>query len=241
MNPAAYTAVDQAESEPELCAAVNAIAPGVLAEEAARVGAAIVHFSTDYVFDGTKSSPYVEEDEPNPLGVYGRTKLAGELAVAAAGAPYLVLRTSWVYGRRGKNFLLTMLALSRQREELRVVCDQVGAPTWSRGLAAATAGILAPLARGDGGVADAMRAVSGTYHLTASGCTSWHGFTEAILALDPRRDEQRCQRVVPIPTRDYPTAARRPASSRLDCSRAAEVLGVRIPDWREQLVLALAE
>ena len=241
VNPAAYTAVDRAESEPELCAAVNATAPGVLAEEAARLGVAIVHYSTDYVFDGTKQAAYVESDTPNPLGVYGRTKLEGELAVAAPGAPHLVLRTSWVYGRRGKNFLLTMLALARKREELRVVCDQVGAPTWSRGLAAATAAILAPLARDERGIAEAVRAVSGTYHLTSSGCTSWHGFTEEILALDPRREEQVCRRVVPIPTVEYPTPARRPTSSRLDCARASERLGVRIPDWRQQLALAMAE
>lgn len=241
VNPAAYTAVDKAESEPAPCAAINATAPGVLAEEAARLGAAIVHYSTDYVFDGSKQSPYVETDAPNPLGVYGRTKLDGERAVAAAGAPHVILRTSWVYGRRGKNFLLTMLALARQREELRIVCDQVGAPTWSRALASATAAIVARLAGDRRGLAAAAADVSGTYHLTASGETSWHGFAEAILELDPRREEQRCRRVVPIATAAYPTPARRPASSRMDCSRAADVLGVRIPDWREQLALVMAE
>ena len=169
VNAAAYTAVDRAEAEPEPAMAVNGTAPGLLAEEAKRIGAAIIHYSTDYVFDGAKTTPYTEEDAPNPLNVYGRTKLAGEQAVQAAGVPHLILRTSWVYGMRGKNFLLTILRLAREREELKIVDDQIGAPTWSRTIAEATAQILTSGAWPVSGA-------SGIYHLTASGSTSWYGF-----------------------------------------------------------------
>ena len=237
VNAAAHTAVDRAEGEPELARALNAVAPGVLAEEAARAGVPIVHFSTDYVFDGSGSAPYTEVDATAPLGVYGRTKLEGERAVAAAGGAHLVLRTSWVYGTRGHNFLRTMLRLARERDELRVVADQVGAPTWSRMLAEATAAILAPFRAGNGW--EIPREVSGVYHLAARGSTSWHGFAEAILAADPARAEQRARRVVPIASEEYPTPAPRPRYSVLNSERAERVFGVALPDWREQLELCL--
>jgi dTDP-4-dehydrorhamnose reductase len=240
VNAAAYTAVDRAEQDAAACAAANAEAPGRMAAAAAECGAPFVHYSTDYVFDGAKAGPYVEGDATNPLGVYGRTKLEGERAAADANPAHLVFRTSWVYAARGHNFVRTMLRLARERDELRVVADQVGAPTWARALAAATAQVVGAALRAPEGAAAWAAARAGVYHLTASGSTSWHGFAEAVLAADPARSEQRARRVVPIATSDFPTPARRPANSRLDCARAAERLGVRIPDWREQLGLALA-
>lgn len=238
VNAAAYTAVDRAEEEPALAHGVNAEAPGVLAEEAARTGALLVHYSTDYVFDGEKRSPYVETDAPAPLNAYGRSKLEGEEAVRASGAHHLILRTSWIYGARGSNFLRTMLRLAREREELRVVSDQTGSPTWSRMVAEATALALGSLPAGGDPLAGAP-AVSGTYHLTAAGETSWHGFAERILATDPRREEQRCRSVVPIATAEYPTPARRPARSVLSCDRFADAFGLRLPHWEEQLAMVL--
>ncbi len=240
VNAAAYTAVDRAEQDAAACAAANAEAPGRMAAAAAECGAPFVHYSTDYVFDGAKAGPYVEGDATNPLGVYGRTKLEGERAAADANPAHLVFRTSWVYAARGHNFVRTMLRLARERDELRVVADQVGAPTWARALAAATAQVVGAALRAPEGAAAWAAARAGVYHLTASGSTSWHGFAEAVLAADPARSEQRARRVVPIAPSDFPTPARRPANSRLDCARAAERLGVRIPDWREQLGLALA-
>lgn len=238
VNAAAYTAVDRAEEEPALAHRVNAEAPGVLAEEAARTGALLVHYSTDYVFDGEKRAPYVETDAPAPLNTYGRSKLEGEEAVRASGARHLVLRTSWIYGARGSNFLRTMLRLAREREELRVVSDQTGSPTWSRMVAEATALALGSLRRGSDPLA-AAAAVSGTYHLTAAGEASWHAFAERILATDPRREEQRCRSVVPIATSEYPTPARRPASSVLSSERFADTFGIRLPRWEEQLAMVL--
>lgn len=239
VNAAAYTAVDRAEQDAAACHAANAEAPGLIAGAAASLGAPFVHYSTDYVFDGTKAGAYVEDDAPGPLGVYGRTKLEGERRAAAANPAHLVFRTSWVYAARGHNFVRTMLRLARERDELRVVADQVGAPTWARAIAAATAQVVGAALRAPGGAAEWTRARAGVYHLTAAGCTSWFEFAEAVLAADPARAEQRARRVVPIATADFPTPARRPANSRLDSGRAAERLGVRIPDWREQLALAL--
>jgi len=221
VNAAAYTAVDRAESEPELAMRVNGIAPGVLAEEAKHFGALLVHFSTDYVFDGTKTTPYVETDAPNPINAYGRSKLAGERAVAAVDGAYLVLRTSWVYSIRGKNFLLTMLQLAREREEIRVVADQRGTPTSARSLAVAVTEIL----RRD--TAEAR----GLFHLAAAGETTWFGFTEAIVARAQDRLPRR-PRLVPIASADYITPARRPANSTLDCDRARTALGAQLSDWR---------
>ncbi|MDA8260554.1 MAG: dTDP-4-dehydrorhamnose reductase [Betaproteobacteria bacterium] len=231
VNPAAYTAVDKAESEPELARAINAAA----AAELAACGIPLVHFSTDYVFDGRKAAAYTEADVPNPLGVYGATKLAGEQAVARAGIPYLILRTSWVYGLRGRNFLLTMQRLARERDSLAVVDDQFGAPTWSRLIAEATALVIARwLDRPD------QTAVSGIYHLTCGGRTSWHGFTAAILA-HLGTSEAKLARLSAIPTSGYPTPAARPANSALNCDRLAATFGVRLPDWANALALCLEQ
>ena len=234
INPAAYTAVDKAESEPDLAMRINGLAPGVMAEEAAKLGAALVHYSTDYVFDGTKPEPYTEADQPCPLNVYGRTKLAGEQAIAASGASYLIFRTSWVYGMRGKNFLLTMTRLAAEREVLRVVADQHGAPTWCRTLADTTASILSQ-ARGAGDRAAWWRENSGLYHLTAQGQTTWHGFADALL-------EQAAKKpvLVPISSEEYPVPAARPANSRLSCAALMERFG-HLPNWRDALRLCQEE
>jgi dTDP-4-dehydrorhamnose reductase len=228
VNAAAYTAVDRAESERDAAFAVNATAPRVLAEEAQRIGALLVHYSTDYVFDGTKATPYVEDDAPNPLNIYGASKLAGERAIAATGCRHLILRTSWVYGPRGANFMLTMLRLARERPELRVVDDQVGVPTSSLEIARATTAALARVPQAPG--------LSGLYHLAARGETTWCGFARAILA-----KAGVATPVVPIRTEDYPTAARRPRNSRLDCARLGAAFGVTPAPWQEGLAEAMAE
>ena len=241
VNAAAYTAVDQAESEQKQAMAVNATAPGILAEEARRGGAALVHYSTDYVFDGEKDGAYVEDDAPRPLGAYGRSKLAGEEAVRASGAPHLILRTSWIYAARGRNFLLTMLRLAREREELRVVSDPFGAPTWAREVAGATARVLSLLAGEPGGLAGAIARSGGVYHLTAAGRTSWHGFASAILEHAARLPGIRARRVTPIRTAEYPTPAARPKNSVLSNARLKQRFGIALPDWSASLPLCLAE
>lgn len=229
VNAASYTAVDSAEAEPLLARRINAEAPAVMAAEARALGAAMVHYSSDYVYDGSKEGPYVEGDRPNPLSVYGQTKLEGDQAVAAAGIDHLILRTSWVYGLRRSNFLLTMMGLARQRDELRVVCDQHGAPTWSRTVAEATA-LLVGLAQegGDGW----LRQHGGLYHLSNAGQTTWFGFAEEIVA----RQKLDC-RVVPISTACYPLPALRPHNSVLDCTRIAKLCV--LPHWRQALELCL--
>ena len=235
VNPAAHTAVDKAETDVEAAIRLNAEAPGVLAEEAKRLGAALIHYSTDYVFDGTKDGAYVESDAVNPQNVYGKSKLAGEQAIAAAGCAHLIFRTSWVYGTRGKNFLLTMLRLGAEREELSVVADQIGAPTWSNTIAALSANVLAQApAVGEG---DWWQQHSGIYHLTASGVTSWHGFAGAIFEFS---DLPRKPVVKPIPAASYPTPAARPANSRISNDKLADTFGVRAPDWRDALRLCMA-
>jgi len=247
VNAAAYTKVDQAQEDTDTAFAVNARAPGVLAEEAGKIGAALVHYSTDYVFDGAKMSPYLETDPANPLSVYGKSKLAGEEAIRASGVPHLILRTAWVYAPAGQNFLLTILRLSTHREELRVVRDQIGAPTWSREIAAGTLRILAHLAE-RGLTPDSFSEVSGTYHMTAAGETSWHGFAEAILKERSHASPnaawiaaatgglpQVTKRVIPIPTAEYPTPARRPAYSVLSNARLQQTFSLQLPGWRQQL------
>lgn len=236
VNPAAHTAVDKAETDVEAAMRLNAEAPGVLAEEAKRLGAAMVHYSTDYVFDGSKNAAYVETDTVNPQNVYGKSKLAGEQAIAASGCAHLIFRTSWVYGTRGKNFLLTMLRLSADRDELSVVADQFGAPTWSNTIAALSANVLAQAPTVDDG--DWWRAHSGVYHLTASGATSWHGFAEAIFGLSdlPKRPV-----VKPIPASSYSTPAARPGNSRMSNDKLVDAFGVQAPDWRDALRLCLAK
>lgn len=230
---AAHTAVDQAENEPELAFTINAIAPGVFAEEAAAQGIPLIHYSTDYVFDGRKPAPYTEDDATNPLGVYGKSKLAGELAIAASGAQHLILRTSWVYSTHGKNFLLTMQRLLQERSELRVVADQIGAPTWAGTIAQSTRALIERWQSGDA-------AAWGTYHLTASGETSWFGFTQAI-AGHLTAQGKACATLEPIPASAYPTPAARPQNSRLDCSKLAREWGVAQPDWEAALSACLAE
>lgn len=226
VNPAAYTAVDRAEEEPERAWAINAVAPGILAEEAKRLQAPILHYSTDYVFDGTKRAPYTEEDLPNPLGVYGRTKLEGERAVQESGARHVILRLCWVYGARGRNFLLTILRLARERGEVRVVDDQVGCPTWCRMVAEATAIIAHRMLHA--GFRD------GIYHLSAAGQTSWYGFAQRIVAL-----HGVAAKVLPISTSEYPTRAQRPAYSVLSNQKIQAEFGIALPDWETQLRLLL--
>ncbi|MGH8654519.1 MAG: dTDP-4-dehydrorhamnose reductase [Gammaproteobacteria bacterium] len=237
LNAAAYTAVDRAESEPDLALAVNGEAPGVLAEEARRGGAVLVHYSTDYVFDGTANRPYVETDQTSPLNVYGQTKLAGERAIQAVGERYLIFRTTWVYGARGHNFLLAIQRLARERDELRIVADQIGAPTWSRFLAQTTAHVVAVLERNR----DRIDEVAGTYHVTNVGQTSWHGFAEAIVAHMRERHALGAKRVLPIATEDYPTPARRPKYSILDNTKAEQTFGISCPTWEQALTLCLAQ
>lgn len=236
VNPAAYTAVDQAECDEEAAMRINATAPGILAEEAKALGAALIHYSTDYVFDGAKASPYLETDTPAPQNVYGRSKLMGERAIAAVGAAAIVLRTSWVYGARGRNFLLTMLRLAAERPELKIVADQVGAPTWANTIAAMTAHVAAQAFATDD--ADAWWASrSGVYHLTAGGETSWHGFASAIVE---RANLASRPSIVPIPSSEYPTPAKRPENSRLSNDKLARTFGLVAPDWRDALELCLA-
>lgn len=232
VNPAAYTAVDKAESEPELALRINGEAPGVMAEEAKKLGAAMIHYSTDYVFDGSKDGPYVETDPTCPINVYGSSKLAGEQAIQATGIPHLILRTSWVYSTHGKNFLLTMLRLAKEREELSIVSDQFGAPTWSRTIADTTAHIVAQsLAAQDQQAWWEARA--GLYHLTAQGSTTWFGFTEAIMA-DPSITKK--PRLKTILAQDYPLPAKRPINSVLSSQRLMDTF-CRIPDWQDALTL----
>ncbi|MBI5751434.1 MAG: dTDP-4-dehydrorhamnose reductase [Hydrogenophilales bacterium] len=235
VNAAAYTAVDKAEEERELAHAVNGIAPGVLAEEAKLLNAALVHYSTDYVFDGLKGAPYEEIDAPHPLSVYGETKLAGEKTIAAVGAPHLILRTSWVYGARGKNFLRTMLRLANERDELRVVDDQLGAPTWSRMIAEATSVILSQCLH-KGAVAGVLAEKGGLYHLTAAGQTTWFGFASEIV-----KQVEKPPRMTPITTAEYPLPAPRPAYSVMSNAKLARVFGIRLPDWNTSLAHCAAE
>ena len=242
VNAAAYTAVDRAETEEALAHAVNAAAPGILGEEAKRLGAYVLHYSTDYVFDGTKEGAYVETDAVNPLSAYGRSKLEGERRLAASGCDHAVLRTEWVYGPRGKNFMFTMLRLAQERPELRVVDDQRGAPTSSLALARLTRELL----EGPGGAISResiarLREASGVYHATAAGSTTWCGFARAIFDARARQVPGfKVPNVVPIPTSAYPTPAKRPANSVLGCDKLEARLGERIGDWRAGLAEVLS-
>ena len=233
INAAAYTAVDKAETETALATAINAEAPGIMAEEAKHRGALLVHYSTDYVFDGTKTTPYVEEDAPNPLGAYGRTKLAGDTAIRQVGGRHLIFRLCWVYGTRGSNFLLTMQRLAREREQLRVVHDQIGCPTGSRLIADTTALALQQV-RTSG---DTDR-FTGTYHLCCAGQTSWHGFASAIIAQLPAA-ERKCREIAAVPSTEYPTPTKRPAYSVMSCGKLHRTFGLTLPDWRDNLGLVL--
>jgi len=226
VNAAAYTAVDRAETETDLAKKVNATAPGILAEEAARLEALLVHYSTDYVFDGTKTAPYVEIDAPNPMSAYGHTKLAGEQAIRRVGGPHLILRTSWVYSRRRTNFLQLMLRLAQEREQLQVVDDQTGSPTWAGWIAEATAQIIKSLVEGDSLARSAQ-----LYHLSSEGAATWYEFARAIFDYF---DVQGVQ-IEPIPSSEYPTQALRPAYSVLSNRHVAAEFNLSLPTWQEQL------
>jgi dTDP-4-dehydrorhamnose reductase len=240
VNAAAYTAVDQAESEPETAMKINSESPAAMAEEAKRLGAIFITYSTDYVFDGKKASPYDEVDPPAPLNVYGASKLSGERAVEATGGNYLIFRTSWVYGARGKNFLKTILKLAAERPELKIVDDQVGAPTWSRDLADATRKIIEQLAAQSSpariSMGEALGDRRGIYHMTAAGGVSWCGFAAAIVAeMKNRGLSNNVASIVPISSRDYPTPASRPHNSRLCNDKLKNTFGVTLPPWRASL------
>ena len=229
-NAGAYTAVDKAESEPDLAHAINAVAPGIIGEEAAKMGALVIHYSSDYVFDGTNAVAYLETDIPNPLGVYGMTKLAGEQALDASGAMHLIFRASWVYGLNGKNFIKTILRLASERSELKIVADQFGAPTGAALLADVSAHVTARYLR-----EGADRFPFGLYHLTASGVTSWHELARHVVAKATAAEWKLLatpDRILPITTSQYPTPAARPANSRLNTSKFSEAFGIQLPDWR---------
>lgn len=240
VNAAAHTAVDKAESESDLAFAINATAPEVLAEEARKIGATVVHYSTDYIFDGSKETPWVETDAAGPLNVYGKSKLAGELAVSQSGAAYFTFRTSWVYGATGNNFVRSILRLAREREHLRIVADQHGAPTWSFELARLTAEVIGRTERlaerNKSSISEAASPLSGVYHATGSGETTWCGFaTQAIAEWQKREPGTKLAIVEPIPTSEYPTPAKRPMNSRLDCSKLEQTFGWRMPEWSDSL------
>lgn len=233
INPAAYTAVDKAEAEPDLAGAINAIAPRVFGEEAARLGMLVIHYSTDYVFDGSKAGAYLETDVPNPQSVYGQTKLAGEQALQASGADHLIFRTSWVFGAHGANFAKTMLRLAAERDGLKIVADQFGAPTSAALLADVTAQVLGRYKReGRAGFP------FGLYHLVAGGCTTWHEYAQTVVraALAAGKPlKLAADEILPITTADYPLPAPRPSNSRLDTSRLRQTFGLELPDWQRGL------
>jgi dTDP-4-dehydrorhamnose reductase len=245
VNAAAYTAVDRAETDELQARIINVDAPALMAEEAKRIGAVLVHYSTDYVFDGSQDRPYRETDLPNPINVYGTTKLAGEEAIRAVGFPHLIFRTGWVYGTQGRNFLLTILRLATEREELKVVRDQFGAPTWSREVAKGTVRVLEQLPQYR---QEAGSRWGGTYHMSAGGKTTWFEFAEAIVAKALRTSHRvtwfadatggrplAVRRITPIATEQYPTPARRPVYSVLANSRLLEMFGLELPVWKAQL------
>lgn len=239
INPAAYTAVDKAENDPALAMSVNGTAPGILAEEAQHLGAILVHYSTDYVFDGNKPGPYTESDVPNPQSVYGKTKLAGEQAVRASGCKHLILRTSWVYGVHGGNFVKTILRLANERSELRIVADQFGAPTWARDLAQSTASVLTRWQKKDWD-----KNSGGLYHLTAAGRTNWHQYAEEIVRLAREYDAALAAKqldIRAITTQEYPVPAKRPANSVLANDKIRDAFGIELPAWQNSLAECVRE
>lgn len=246
VNAAAYTAVDKAESDSKTAFAINRDALAVIGEEAFRVGAPVIHFSTDYVFSGDGTRPWSEDNLTGPLGVYGASKLAGEQALAASGAAHFIFRTSWVYGTHGENFLLRILKLASEREKLTIVDDQYGAPTWSRSLAQLA---VDTVLRGEGdaqglGVkpAEAVLPISGIYHACSAGCTTWFGFaTEFVRIAQMARPEKTFATLTPIPSSAYPTAAKRPMNSRMSCEKLERTLGFEMPAWRDSLSLVMDE
>lgn len=241
VNAAAYTAVDKAETEPELAMAINGVAPGIIAEEAKKLGAGVVHYSTDYVFDGSKSEPYTEEDAPNPINAYGKTKLAGERAVLSTATPCFILRTSWVYGLRGRNFMLTILRLAREREELRIVDDQVGAPTWCRDISETTARIISRSGQGMEFDLSHLTEAGGIYHLSAMGQTSWFNFAKAALEYVSRDRSGGVARLIPIPATEFVTPAKRPKNSLMSNRKLSEAFNITMPFWTASLERCLSE
>ncbi len=238
VNAAAYTAVDQAEEEPDLALAINGTAPAILAEEAKKLGAALVQYSTDYVFDGEKQDPYTEEDSPNPMGVYGRTKLAGDEAIQSTGLPHLIFRTAWVYGLKGKNFLLTIQRLAKERDELKIVDDQIGSPTWCRTIAQATANVLTQiLPQSSPGDLSRFEQASSLYNLVCDGQTSWFGFAQAILEASSSSQDTK---LIPIPTSEYPTPTKRPQNSVLSTKKLKSAFGIAPPAWDVTLKYCLS-
>ena len=235
VNPAAYTAVDQAEEEPATAQAVNTDAPAVFAEESNRLGIPMIHYSTDYVFDGTKKTPYLETDAASPLGVYGQTKLDGDVAVSNLNSKHLILRLCWVYGNRGRNFFCTMLRLAKKNTIPKVVCDQFGAPTWSRMIAEATALIAHSV------LEQPEKNVWGTYHLAAGGLTSWHGFATEIFHWANEQYGLTNAEPTAILGSEYPVRAKRPQFSHLSMEKIAETFGIRLPGWKQQLELVCDE
>lgn len=229
INACAYTAVDKSEKEFDLAKKINADAPGVMGEEAKKLGALLVHYSTDYVYDGTKRTPYVETDTPNPLGSYAKTKHLGDEAIRQTDCNHLIFRLCWVYGNRGSNFMLTMQRLARKREKIKVVADQIGCPTWSRAVAEVTAKAVFQVKNN----ADAER-FSGTYHLCSSGQTSWHGFAKAIVDLMPP-EERKCVKVEDINNSTYPTPTLRPYYTVMSTQKLQDTFGLKLPDWYEML------
>jgi len=231
INPAAYTAVDKAEEEPDLAMTVNAIAPGLLAKAARKVGAGLIHYSTDYVFDGCSTIPYKEEDPPNPLNVYGKTKLAGEKALAEAGVPFLIIRTGWVYSLHGKSFLRTIKKLAEEKDIIQVVDDQIGAPTWARSVALKTHQILKQCLNKKW-LETKDSSLSGIFHLTCQGKTSWHGFAREVLNMS---NTSQNIKLIAIPTSDYPAPATRPHNSLLNNEKIQRVFGLDMPHWEDAL------
>jgi dTDP-4-dehydrorhamnose reductase len=229
INAAAYTAVDKAESDPDTAMKINGVAAAILAEETRKLGGLLVHYSTDYIFDGSKTEPYLEDDIPSPLSAYGRSKLAGDFAIQQSAIDHLIFRLCWVYGARGQNFMLTIKRLAREREKLRIVHDQVGSPTWSRMIAEVTS-----LAVNQVMNSRDRAAFNGVYHLSSAGQTSWHGFAQAIVNAMPEAD-RKCREVDPISTAEYPLPAKRPAYSVLNCDKLKRTFGLSLPPWEESL------
>ena len=236
LNPAAYTNVDKAESEPELARQVNAIGPGVMAEEMKKLGGALIHYSTDYVFDGTAERPYVETEAPNPINQYGISKLEGEQRVLAAGGNALVFRTSWVYSLRQGGFVNKVLQWSREQEVMRIVDDQTGSPTWARMLAQASTQVIT---RGGDDALDYLEQNSGLYHLAGAGAASRYEWARAVIELDPRKQEQKVRQLLTAKSDEFPNPANRPVYSALDCSLFERTFHTLIPDWKTSIALLL--
>lgn len=237
VNATAYTNVDKAESKPDLAMAINGKGPGILAEEAKRFGGALIHYSTDYVFDGKKAEPYTEEDEPNPLNVYGETKLAGENAVQVVGGAYLIFRTSWVYSLRRPCFVTKVLQWAREKETLHIVDDQISSPSWARMLAETTALILA---KNENDHAAFLKSKSGLFHLTGNGSCSRFDWAKLLLALDPNKQEQIIKELLPAKSNDFPNPAKRPTQSILSCDKLQSKFNLILPNWQQTLSLAIA-